>query len=555
MPLPINYNTTVVGTDNHLPIYDYTDTWRQWSRNEIYTGAAGLNKYVPKVNDFVIDTDTGTQYKVTALSNLLIPTLTEMNVLLNSFVISQTDQVFGAQDSTYVAYLDKSVTPYVLSVDSNMHVNGSMPSYCKLFLGVDVSVTGVVISRIYNGSGQVIDNKVPLIGVALDSHTNYLVKSVDQCKTMQDMEDGEILTAVVYDITGAVIFKRQLRVVNTTYIRNLNAVQKIVSHVALESIFMSPGDNTIINIPVNLTTRALNFIGVVYYTDGSIVRWAVDGTRFSLFGLSSFSTSITGYKEPVVLAYTLQPNEGSLQSTSANNNKVTASYTLQVVNSNNSYSVKLLVYPVWNSGQSRYTLKWFLTTLDRSIYVDVTSWMQTNPLTVFDGNLYGQVQYLNVSLNLHSVSNAYEAYIHSQRVAVQLLSQPTPDTTNWTVKANAVSNDPFFGMGVYATRISGNVVNLASGQTSQNNWLLAMYEKAAPITDVVLEADYPDCTHFKIRHANSTATAFIPISQWDQNIVVPADTPVYGSLTIEFVSIILSTTNYLTVTSIMVKPE
>lgn len=121
----------VVGIDGVVPIYDPDARWCWWSINEIFReGTPGQGRYVPKVDDYVIDPDTFTTWKVTSLDNdTLYPTMVQIRPANMSFSISETDVLFGVgpgtQSDTYRAYLDKSVTPYVLNVDRRLKIGGT----------------------------------------------------------------------------------------------------------------------------------------------------------------------------------------------------------------------------------------------------------------------------------------------------------------------------------------------------------------------------------------------------------------------------------------------
>ena len=556
--MPSNYNTTVYGTDNHMPVYDPYANFKIWSMSEIYIGQSGLNKFVPKVNDLVVEPTTLKFYIVNTLNNLFIPQLQEVIPPYAAGAVSQSDTMFGMSsvgtNNMFLAYLDKSVMPYRLSVDACMHVYHQGATSCKLFYGVDTSDTGEVIGRQYNSAGVVITDVIGLTSIALDSHTNYHVKAVNQCSTVKDMVDGDIITAVIYDSAGVVLQRRQLRIETTTYVKDLNATQKTVSHISLQTPFMSATDNTIVNIPINIMIDSVNYIGVVHYTDGSTQRYAVDGTHFELFGLSSFSATIPGHRSPVVLRYKLKPNEASIASTSAANPDVTASYYFVSTNQNNSYVVKLSAYPYWNASTSRYSLRWIMTTIDRNVYYDVTPHIQISSSTAFDGALFNETQHLDVSINLHAVNPSLQAFVHVQKVSIVLFSPPAPSSTNWKVKSNGNSSDPYFGYGLSANYIMTNRINISNGMSSRNEWLQHLYHNSVPLTDTDIEIGYPLPTHFVIRYGiNFSSFVEKDISFWNQDINIAHSLPIGSNVRIEFNKNVGTQVIYLNVVELTVK--
>lgn len=556
--MPTNYNTTVYGTDNHMPVYDPYANWKIWNMSEIYIGQGGLNKFVPKVEDLVMEPRTLKTYIVNSLNNLFIPQLVEVIPPYAAGAVSQTDTLFGMSASStnnmYLAYLDKSVMPYRLSVDACFHVYHHDAHSCKLYYGVDASDTGEVIGRLYNSAGVIITDIIGLTQIALDSHTNYHVKAINQCSTVKDMVDGDIITAVIYDSAGVVIQRRQLRIETTTYIKDLNATQKTVSHISLQTPFMSETDNTVVNIPINMLVESINYIGVVHYTDGSTERYAVDGTHFEMFGLASFSATIPGHRTPIVLRYRLKPNEASIASTSAANPDVTASYYFVSTNYNNSYVVKLNAYPYWNATTSRYSLRWILTTVDRNTYYDVTPFIHVSSDTAFDGSLFNETQHLDVSINLNAVNPSLQAFVHVQRVSVVLFGSPALSSSEWKIKNNSNSSDPYFGYGLNANYIMANKVNLSNGKANRNEWLQHMYHNSAPITDPELEVTYPTPTHFVLRYGtNFSSFVERPITLWNQDIPIAHSLPNGSSVRIEFNKNVGTQVIYLSVIELMVK--
>jgi hypothetical protein len=194
-----NNTLGLMGTDGIVPVYNPEGRWCYWSISEIWTGQQGANRYVPKVNDYVIDPATFTTWIVDHLDPItLIPTLRIIRPANMSFSFSETDVLFGVgpgtQSDTYRVYIDQSVTPHVLAVDNRLRIAGSMASYVKIFKGSDLSETGQVISKVYDSSGNYISQAVPLELVAIDNHVNYAIKTVKVCHTTEELMDGEIVT-------------------------------------------------------------------------------------------------------------------------------------------------------------------------------------------------------------------------------------------------------------------------------------------------------------------------------------------------------------------------
>lgn len=531
----------VIGTDNISPVHDPDGLWKIWSINEIWTGGVGEKKYVPKVGDYVIDPELYQMYIVESLDNItLIPTLREIRPANMSYSLSESDILFGVgpgtQADTYRVYLDQSVTPHVLAVDIRLKIAGTMASYAKLFKGSDVSNSGHVISKVYDSMGNFISENIPLELVAIDSHNNYSIKTISVCHCLEDLVDGELVTAVIYNDQGHVVSKRQLLIENTAFIRSINVSQKYVSHISIESAFLSPTEINTIRFPLNIPLNALNVIGIVHYSDGSSLRLPVDGNKFRLFGLEQFISSIVGQQIELVLSYALSSNEVAYTGVSADGHYVNEPYHLVTINPNNSYTVKLFGYPVWVSEADGYVMRWWLFNLDRNVFFDVTPYVQFSTQTgAFNPKGYGYLQRKAVNINLRDISAAFQSFVHVQLVDIVLQSPPDNSIgqTAWTVSHESMDTRPSYGNGLYARRISANTVNISSGLDTEADWLEKMYLQTYPLLDRTAELSVPNPTHFIVT-VNGQENEFA-IGQWNSNLLLSLDPVQFATVSVRFI--------------------
>ena len=547
----------VVGIDGSVPVYDPTARWCIWSIHEVYIGTVGLNRYVPKLKDYVIDPDTYTMWIVVHIDPVtLIARLQEIRPANMTFSVSETDVLFGVgpgtQSDTYRIYLDTTVMPHVLAVDARLKIGGSMASYVKLFKGADVSAMGTVISRMYDAGGNVLTDQVPLETVAIDSHVVYAIKIVSVCYTNHALVDGEIVTAVIYDTEGHVVSKRQLLVENTGFIRGVNAAQTYVSHISLESPFLSPTLDHVIEFPLNMPLNALNLTGVVHYSDGSTLKLPVNGSRFTLFGLDQFVSTIIGQKIELVLNYALFSNETTYGVPATENRCITEPYSLVVNEPNNSLAVKLFGYPTWVNAANGYRLNWYLLNLDRTVFFDVTGLVTFADNTgAFDPKGYGYLQRKAVTLNLQDVSSSFRPFIHTQLVDIILKCPPDGRKTPWTVSHEAIGSRPPYGEGLWAIRHPTQLtVDLRCGCTTQNEWLAKLYLQTYPLIDRLGEVVPPTPTHFELRYGN--AVSEYSIAEWDALLTTSAHLAINSLLVIRFVKRVGVTSMNLAIAALLV---
>lgn len=553
-----NNTLGLMGTDGIVPVYNPEGRWCYWSISEIWTGEQGANRYVPKVNDYVIDPATFTTWIVDHLDPItLIPTLRIIRPANMSFSFSETDVLFGVgpgtQSDTYRVYIDQSVTPHVLAVDIRLRIAGSMASYVKIFKGSDLSETGQVISKVYDSSGNYISQAVPLELVAIDNHLNYAIKSVKVCHTTEELMDGEIVTAVVYSDTGHVVSKRQLLVENTSFIRSLNVSQKYVSHISLECPFLSQSLDNTIEFPLNVPLNALNMMGVVHYSDGSTLKLPVNGSKFTMHGVDQYVSSIVGQRVDLVLSYALSDNEVAYANTNVNGRYVTEAYFLLTTNPNNSYSVKLFGYPYFIDENNGYQMRWWLFNLDRNISFEVTPFVRFSENTgPYDPKGYGYLQRKSVSLNLRDVSAAFKPFVHTQLVDIVLNGPPTSDNNPWSVSHESISTRTPFGIGLFAKRVGNNQINISSNFTDFLEWKDHFYKQTYPLVNNRTELVPPNPTHFVINYEGIDTE--YQIDDWSTNLNVSSAVSIYKTVSIKFIKRTSTGDIQLAIAATVIKP-
>lgn len=524
--------TGITGTDGHAPQYDPNGRWCWWDMDEIYMGEDGLNKYVPKVGDYVANRALRKTFEVTALDQFtLIPTLTDTE---GNTGLGLVDTV----SNNYVAYIDTRVVPFVFTLDARWLIPGSMTSYCKIFKGTNATNTGKVLSFLYDQSGNFLTNNIPLETASIDNHTNIATKVVQQCHTNEALQDDEIVTAVIYDAQGHVVKKDYFRVENTGFIRSVSAGVKYVSHISLKSPFLSSSDQHRLDYPLNVPLQAFNMTGVVNYSDGSTLELTVDNTRFRMLGLERFVATAPGQEIPLVLSYTLDNDEIAYGNVSIDGKTISQAYSLVAAPQNGAYSVKLFGYPSWVDNILGYTMKWFLMDLNRDILFEVTPFVYyNNNGDAYNPTLYNQIQNISVRINLRDISNAFASYIHTQTATVVLKNPGTVTTgTQWLVAADP-NQDPMYGNNLFASvqMINQNLwkVKVDAGIANQVSWLEQLYTYTRPVLDRKKEISPPAPTHFVVFHGNNRFE--FPVAQWDSELTITDTLPLAGTLFVEFI--------------------
>lgn len=533
----------IVGTDGKTPIYNPNASFHIWGLHEIYLGGPGENKYVPKVNDMVVDKDLLVFYEVQSIDpGTLVPTLVEKQTVKTDGLFEDDDLLLGVgpgtQSDTYRIYIDKSTMPYTLTVDGRLKVNGTLTTTCKIYHGADLTNEANVISAYYDNVGTLLSNSIPLEINANDSTIiNRSIKSVPTCYTTSDLEDGEVVTAVFYSSTGHIVSKRQLLVENTAFIRQANASLRYITGISLESPFLSESDPRLLQLPLNALIDSIGLVGVVHYSDGQVSKLPVDGNKFTVLGMSNYVPTVVNQQLDIVLRYKLSNTESAVGAVIGEEKYITKQYKIKTMQTDGSYSVKLFGFPVWQNAVDGYRLEWYLYNGDRQTVYSVTGlveWGANSP--AFNPIGYGVNQQLTVAINLKNVNGLFKNYRHVQRFDLILWNQGTERDTNWTI-AYEPGQTPPFGVDNNAvlTVINSNFFNLRvdTGATTQTEWLERLYLRTLPITDQTKEQVPPTPTHFKIKVGVQELE--FPISQWNQDLVVGNGLNVNGTVFIKFI--------------------
>jgi hypothetical protein len=529
---------TIQAPDGYTVTYDPDALWRLWDIDQIYTGVTGQNKHVPKVRDHLINPITDQRYRVTAIDPLtLVPTYEDItNGTSNEGELLAAG--VGSQPDTYRIYLDSSVTPHKLHVDARLKLHADTAAYAKIFKGTNISASGHVLGMLYDQNGTFLTHNIPLVLVAMDTHENHGIKVIPTCYTNEELVDGAMVTAVIYTAEGGEVSRRTLWVNNSSFIPDLAADTRYVSHVTLESPFMSQTDDHVIEYPINVPLQAMNMFGRVHYSDGSSILLPVDGGKFSLLGLERFVGTYPGQHVPLVLRYRLDTTEVAYgQLVSADGKHIAEPYDLVTTEQRGAFTIKLSGYPVWRSDLSEYQMRWFMSDLNRDVMFDVTPYIYFNQSSdVFNPVGYGLVQKLSVRVNLKDVSQALPSFIHTQTQTVVLMSPGTVAGANWKL-AFEPNQEPLFGEALSAqvNMINQNLwrLNIRAGITNFNDWLDRVFYDSKPLYDLRKEQKAPEPTH--IAMFIGAARSEVPISMWNQEFTVSLNLSSQSNLQMEFI--------------------
>lgn len=541
--------TGIVGSDGIVPVHNPDSRFQVWRLAEIFDGGPGANRYVPNPNDLVIDMNDGQHYRVIEVDVVTaVPRLAPLGDVVSEHV-SELDRLLGvgpgADSSTYRVYVDKSVIPYVMTVDARLTVKGTAPAYAKIYRGGNLTPTGKVISAFYDSVGTLLGQSVPLeiVQMITTEGTNVAVKSIPVCYTKEELPDNEVVTVVLYSAEGHVCSKRALLVENTSFIRATSLGTKYITGVSLDCPFLSDTDPRLINLPMNIPLSGLMMMGVVHYSDGSTRKLPVDGTRMSVSGIKSYLATVVDQQVPIVLTYRLGLNEVVYGAGVGEFPHVSEKYHIKTAMANGAYNVKLFGYPVWVDSVFGYRMRWFLYSADRNIFYDVSGIVEYSSLGApYNPTQYGVQQILHVAVNLRLVNGIYTNYRFTQTVPIILWREGTERTTNWTIQQSP-GQDPQYGEDSFVRLkfINYNYyeINFGCDLTDKAEWLERFYHRMQPVTNPSRELRAPEPTHFRVKLAGGYAE--FAINEWGINHFIGNGLDVNGTVFIEWIRRLPST--------------
>lgn len=559
----------IVGTDGIAPTFNPTARWTIWELSEVYVGGIGNNMYVPKINDYVVDAPSATFYIVTDLNlanyipvlqqiepAALPPILKYQNTLVNPSI---PDVV-----NPYRLYFNSNTSPYTINVDSSLIILNTVANSVKLIYGTNVITNPQVLSVSLDNEGNIVSDSIPLVGISFNETANVYNKSIPTAYTNQLLQDGDIVTVLVYDAAGQVISKQALTVVVTDgYIGQSNPV-KLISGLTLESPYISNTQPNTITLPSNIGISSVNLLGVVQYNDGTSVTHNVnDGGPFKVYGLDQVLKSNMLGSVPIVLQYSLQPEESAVTSQSYNGKTVSENFTLELVSPNYDYQFQIYPIPVWNG--TAFVTKWFLLSMSRNVFNEVTDLVTYSNGTGFNGSLFNTPQPLEVSLNLGSVNPAFNGLNVNQFSEINFSNPAIGPSTIYQISTNtAVSTSPY-GANLRAKSLntSNNILDITCQYTQVSDWLNALYFANDPVTNPQLETTPPTPTHFDIFYNPNNITSANLISggmfkrfqlgQWNCKVQPTTQIlPLNGTIMIRFLLISSNQVSILSVSPLLI---
>lgn len=545
--------------------------YRIWNKKEIYFGGgldASRGLYVPNVGDKVdsYERNTITEYIVTSVDpSTLIPTLEELiRIKKDDSDINQFKGVgYASNPSAWRVWLDTSVSPHTLVVDSNYIIYGTEPSYVKLFRGTDTSPTGRVISQYRDNPANQYSENVPLYLVSDRHDGSEGLKRIPVCYTTEHLEVGEVVTAVVYGDGGNIFSEHRFLAAHGANVKRLTDEQKYVMGIELISPYLSQTEDKLLELPSNLPVKDLFTMAKVMYSDGTERTLSITGDRFAILGLEYYVATRHGETNHFALRYQLADNEHAWNTNVGENRHITEIYRYRTMKVDGSYAVQLAILPVWDKQKETWELRYYLHSLDRDVAVEVTTYIEQGVNSdIFNGRRFGSTQHMTVALQLERLNIGLNKFRYVQQFDIGLNGSPQNYSSPYLIN---YSNNQKIAYGEYnqvglktTTQVTSRVINLNDlvGATDFAQWLDRTYYTAEPAYDNNIEQRAPAPTHLVIRTPNFTVEKEVTTSSWNLDILIENvgdEMVVNDTIFVEFVRKQANTVQYLTILPFILK--
>lgn len=543
-------------------IVDPDRSWKPWNIYEIFLLGTDPDEavYVPNERDLIVDYEQG--FKIVSAVDYTTGQIELIDWVVPGPIAGVPDEDIllgpGPGDSfSWRCYLDTRNYPYRLRLDGRFQVGGEDLDKARLFLGSDLGASSEVISMWYD-QGAFQGELVPLELLSLSPTENRALKTVKPFFTDRVLDDGQVVTLVVYSTSGVVGHRSKFLIENTDLIRRTEDSMRYVESIRLTGPFIDPSDPSIINFPINVLMSSIALRGIVRYRDGQESELPIsldDSGKFSLFGMQHYVSTIEGDKVPLTLNYRLSEDELAYGGDVTPNGTKTEYYWAVTGPADYAYSLKLYAYPVWRGEMDGYDLEFYLCNLDRQISFTVprnlVRLQEGSPS--FNGLDFISMQRMIFQVSLAELDPRYSNYYHTQNINISLKRPGNEPGNRWEV-GFTTGQQVLFGanLDVPLRFVNTNSwrVNLKNALPSKETWLLKLYYAIEPLRDTRTESVAPEPTHFTLRtHRRSYQ---FPIDMWDQDLTISEGMESGSIITIEWLKRMPDTDLVLGVTGLAV---
>lgn len=478
--------------------------------SEIYdpdkTAAENDGKIIPRVNNVVFDGTT--LYVVSAVDSVTNKTtLSPATLVVFSGDDDTTTSVVSYRNDIFWLYYTNRVVPTKIIVDGLLKVTGSHLANYRLSI-TNAAGNKVIVSRYYDEDGSYKSDMAPMLLIS-DNIANE--RYAAPANSLYEFTPGESVLMEVFNTFGELVavanlFAAESTISNTldTYIPTIVSMKIKGSQMTTDGELFVFGDQDVGSLAILLELT---------YNDGSVRELSFDGDRSIITGLTDFTSSFPGLRQPLVAKYYLSEDERAEGATVTGDVRfLHATTNIRVVMNEFDEAFKIVAIPIWYTSPAAYRLRYYAYDVDGKWMLDITDYT-TIVQGSFVGNNYGVWQNFVVQVDRMDmpIFNLNETAVYLQTMCV--LVQPNTMYEKYLIKEN-IDSSIVYGVDVASDRRPIISYDATRKQffipstifANKESVIRSFYRNAVPPfnNEVVIEA--PDPTHFMLRDALTGAS-------------------------------------------------
>jgi hypothetical protein len=476
-------------------------TFRIWSMEEVLIEGRDNTsaKYIPNEGDWVIDPDNLIYYKAIDRDPLTHTVKLELHPN-QSLPMPYHDPIVNP---IHRIYIDKNITPHVCNVDATFTVGGSTLSHAIVYKGIEPLNNSLAVSAIYHADGSFNTNQVPLVRIASDSHELHDIHAVGTFSTSYNLNNGDLVTVVVFDTRGNVASKVAMLMDDTSHLNDHILSTRTISNIELYSPFIAP-DGNVIRRPISIDINDLNLSCVIHYNDGSEDVLPVNTGNVKLLGMEVVSLNNMSLEHVVVLRYELKDGEVANAPLTTNGKFITIPYLVKNYAPNISYNIKLHLFPAYINAVEGYKMLAYINLPDRSGIINVTEHIRWNG-AAFNGKDL-TLQELDAYIDLGDIDGIPNDYDLHNRFNITINHFGGDIAPHWYM--SDTFGETYIAYKPHVVDVSGGTTRFKIKPDSKPNddWWTEAYESSKPLVIQGSELSPPNPSHISITMSDGTVT-------------------------------------------------
>lgn len=409
-------------------------------------------------------------------------------------------------------YYDKRQSPTRIVVDSKLRLIGSNTTGYRIIRTLE-SGQREVLSLYLDTEGSIVGNLIPVNSGGVD---NVLIFGTGY--TLVEIIQGEILTLELIDSAGIITGTATLIAKEATILNTIELASNPIIGFDAECSQIS-GDNWILYVGQDINELSIH--PYISFADGTRRIVPINNMSTYMYGYEDINTNLAGNIYPIVIKYYLGSDEQSTISQDIDGTKFVTMTKNVIIGSLEKFTYsKISVVPIWNSGTSRYSLRYIGYVESRNIVTDVTSLVSYVSGFGYNNALYNLQQEIRITVpfenedgNTVNFNQTFFLTVSSPGQSQPFLIQQTVDGVAYGSE-NALYNRPSILYDGDLQQYFISSIRFVNSTELLRNFYLA----GSPPWLIASEIQPPTPTHFTIRDSVSlrTLVAPIPIEDYEE---------------------------------------